>query len=227
MTQSTAVIFGATGLTGSSLLGELLANDHYQSVVAFTRRKLDVSDSKLHTHRVDIDRIDPGLIDSLPDQLDVFICLGSTRTKAGSKAAFKKIDYFLPLKLANSLKEKAKHFLIISSLGADPNSSSFYLSVKGQLEADLKILDINQLTIFKPSLLKGDRKEKRFAENLSLKLSKLASPFFSIKALSKYKPTNSEDLARAMCKVAVEGVGLTNARTNIISSDMIPALINT
>ena len=225
MTQKTAVIFGATGLTGSHLLTQLLDAQNYQTVVAYTRRELEVVHDKLVSHVQPLEKITAESLSDLPDQLDVFICLGTTIAKAGSKDAFKKVDYFLPLKLVNLLKEKTSHFLLISSLGADANSGSFYLSVKGQLEIDLRVLDINRLTIFRPSLLKGDRKEKRFAEGLSLKLSGLVTPIFSLNFMKKYRPTDSQDLAKAMYKVASEEVGLSNARTNVISSDMITDLL--
>lgn len=226
MSQKVAVLFGATGLTGSHVLSELLDSDSYQQVHAFVRRPLDVSHSKLRVVEQPLESISAEHLDALPNELDVFICLGTTLAKAGSKELFRKVDYFLPLKLVNLLKAKTNHYLIISSLGAHPRSSSFYLSVKGQLEEDLKVLDINRLTFFRPSLLKGERSEKRLMEGLSLKLSGWFNPIFSLKFLTKYRPTESHELAAVMVKVAVEGVGLSNARTNVISSDMIADLIN-
>ncbi|MFC3151178.1 hypothetical protein ACFOEK_09085 [Litoribrevibacter euphylliae] len=225
MTQKAAVIFGATGLTGSQLLGELLDSEHYANVYAFTRRSLEVEHEKLTVTELPLEKISAEDIQHLPGSLDVFLCLGTTISKAGSKDAFRKVDYFLPMKLVNLFKNKSDHFLLISSLGADPASSSFYLSVKGQLEEDLRVLDINQLTIFRPSLLKGDRHERRFLEGVSIKLSGLMTPLFNLKFMQKYRPTESRDLARLMYKVAVEGVGLSSARTNVISSDMITRLL--
>ncbi|GLQ30117.1 NAD(P)H-binding protein [Litoribrevibacter albus] len=226
MVEKSAVIFGATGLTGGHLFNELLASTHYQRVYAFTRRPLDVESDRLTVIEKPLEKVSSEDIKTLPEGVDVFICLGTTISKAGSKDAFKKIDYFLPMKLVNLLSSKAEHFLLISSLGADANAGSFYLSVKGQLEDDLKVLDINRLTIFRPSLLKGDRSEKRLMEGISLKLSALINPVFSLKLLHKYRPTDSKDLAKAMYKVATEQVGLSSARTNVISSDMITRLLN-
>jgi len=148
MSQKVAVIFGATGLTGSHVLSELLVSESYQQVHAFVRSPLDVSHEKLRIVELPLESISSEHLDVLPDELDVFICLGTTLAKAGSKERFRKVDYFLPLKLVNLLKAKTNHYLIISSLGAHPESSSFYLSVKGQLEEDLKVLDINRLTFF-------------------------------------------------------------------------------
>ncbi|GAA3914075.1 hypothetical protein [Litoribacillus peritrichatus] len=226
MTQKCAVIFGATGLTGSALLNELLLSPHYLRVYAFTRSPILTEHAKLEVFEQPLDAINNETISLLPNEMDVFFCLGTTLAKAGSKDMFKKVDYYLPLKLVNMFARKADHFLIISSLGAQPDSLSFYLSVKGQLEVDLKVLDIERLTIFRPSLLVGDRKEKRFKEDFSSTLSKLVNPLFSFKVLKKYKPTDCEDLAKAMCLVATTGKGLGNARTNVISSDMIADLIN-
>lgn len=225
MTQKSAVIFGATGLTGAQLLNELLNSEYYERVYAFTRRALDVTHEKLTVTEMSLEKMTADDIQHLPDSLDVFLCLGTTIAKAGSKDAFRRVDYFLPMKLVNLLKAKCNHFLLISSLGADPTSSSFYLSVKGQLEEDLKVLDINQLTIFRPSLLKGERSEHRLKEGLSIKLSAFINPVFKLPFMRKYRPTESRDLAKLMYKVAAEGVGLSSARTNVISSDMITRLL--
>jgi uncharacterized protein YbjT (DUF2867 family) len=224
--KKSAVIFGATGLTGGFLLKELLASDCYQKVYAYSRSSINLSNPSLEVIVHPLDKLSNEHFVSLPRSLDVFICLGTTLSKAGSKEAFRKVDYFLPMKLVNLLSDKSEHFLLISSLGANADASSFYLSVKGKLEEDLKILDINRLTIFRPSLLKGPREEKRLMEGVSLKVSQWLSPVFSLGPLKKYQPTDSQTLAKVMLAVATTGKGLTNARTNVISSDMIARLLN-
>ena len=118
MTQKTAVIFGATGLTGASLLEELLNSSSYNRVYAYSRSPIALSHEKLNVIIKPLESINPDAFDELPNGVDVFLCLGTTIAKAGSKDQFKKIDYFLPLKLVNLLSKKASHFLIISSVGA-------------------------------------------------------------------------------------------------------------
>ena len=229
MDGHTALIFGATGLVGSKLLAELLSETRYSQVIAVTRRDLELEEpipEKLEVVVQPLESLGEEFIGSLPSQCDVFFCLGTTLAKAGSKDKFKKVDYYLPFKLANLLKQKARHLLLVSSVGADPEASSFYLATKGKLESDLKVLDIEQLTFFRPSLLLGERDEKRLLEGLSIKASRWFSPVFKLSFMKKYLPTESDQLAKAMLACALDDWGLVHARVNIISSDMIAGQFN-
>ena len=127
-----ALIAGATGLVGSSLLDLLLNEDRYSKVISLQRSQGTMNHPKLVIIQTDFTNLDAIV---LPDVTDVFCCLGTTIKKAGSKEQFKKVDYVFPLALAQrAAKANARHFLVITSMGADASSIFFYNKVKGELE---------------------------------------------------------------------------------------------
>lgn len=125
-------------------------------------------------------------------------CLGTTRKKAGTPAEFRRIDYEIPLAFAKaSLRQGARYFHLVSSVGASAESTNLYLQTKGQLERDLASLSFEGLFIYRPSLLLGTRSELRLGEFLAQKLSYGLSPL--LKALpwtKKYAPIHAYTLAR-------------------------------
>ncbi|MBI4931574.1 MAG: NAD(P)H-binding protein [Bacteroidetes bacterium] len=127
MNSKTALVFGATGLTGSYLLKCLLKDSRYEKVKIFIRRENDLpSNKKLEVHIVKISSLEK--YTELLRGDDLFCCLGTTISKAGSKEAFRKVDFEYPLKVAEQAsKNNISSFIVISSLGADINSSNFYL----------------------------------------------------------------------------------------------------
>jgi len=113
------------------------------------------------------------LLDYGVDHIDVALCaLGSTIKKAGSVEAFKKVDCSLVLSVAEFAKRfGASQFSVISALGADKNSGIFYNKVKGEMEEGLRAMSFELLTIIRLSLLLGERKEKRMAVKIFIKIS--------------------------------------------------------
>jgi uncharacterized protein YbjT (DUF2867 family) len=91
---------------------------------------------------------------------DAAICaLGTTWRKAGrDEAAFRKVDEELVLRVARAaLTAGVRNFVFVSSVGADPNSKTLYLRVKGEVEARLRKLGFHRLDILRPGLLRGPR----------------------------------------------------------------------
>ena len=121
----TALIIGATGLVGEQCLNELLASSAYEKVIALTRKKLALQNSKLQNIVTDFENLE-----LIKDQLkadDIFCAMGTTIGKAGSKEAFRKVDFEIPLQVAQlGLWNGAKKFILVSSLGADAASLVFY-----------------------------------------------------------------------------------------------------
>jgi len=116
---------------------------------------------------------------------------------AGGQEAFRAIDHDLVLAFARRAKEMgARHLLVISSLGANPDSSIFYLKVKGEMEAALQQQDWPQLTIARPSQLIGPRLEPRLSERIAAPLSQLLP--------GKYHGIETCTLARALWRLALE-----------------------
>ncbi|MFC5740432.1 NAD(P)H-binding protein [Dyella tabacisoli] len=157
------LLAGATGLTGGHLLQRLLDDPAAPQVLAPTRRALQAH-PRLQNPVGVLSRLVPqlrGTVDA------VFCCLGTTIRQAGSREAFRMIDYELPLALGRqALTLGARHYLLISSLGADPTSRVFYNRVKGELEQALQEQGWPQLTIVRPSLLLG-RAKPRLGDRLA------------------------------------------------------------
>lgn len=216
--RKTAIIIGGTGLTGSFLLKELLASDIYERVISFTRTGTKIQHPKLVEHVIDFEKADS--IEALIEGNDMFCCLGSTIKKAGSQQAFEKIDLTYPLLFAKTVaKNGIKHFLFISSLGANANSANFYLKTKGKCEEGLRTMPFQTISIFRPALLLGRRAEFRFGERLAELLFKGISKLLT-GPLKKYKPIKSEKVARAMFNAAQSNtIGF-----NIYESDKIAEL---
>ena len=203
MTQSpqrTAVVLGATGLVGGHCLRLLLEERAYSRVHVLTRRPLHRSHPRLVEHVVDFDRLEDHA-EALRAQ-DVFCCLGTTIARAGSQEAFRRVDHDYPLAAAKlARKLGARHFMVVTAMGADAGSRIFYNRVKGETEDELRALGYPGLVILRPSLLMGTREEPRRAEEWGKRLSAVIGPLF-IGPLAKYRPIEAEVVARAMIRAA-------------------------
>ena len=194
------VIAGASGLTGGKLLSLLLQDPQISEVHALLRSPLAIEHPRLIQHIIDFSNLEQHRELIRGDA--VFCCLGTTIRQAGSQAHFKAVDYFYPLTLAMLAKlNGVPRFIGISSLGADANSGNFYLQVKGQLEKALMALQFTQLTLLRPSLLLGERKQLRPAEWLGIQVGKLASPLMC-GPLRRYRPISVESVAWNMLDAA-------------------------
>lgn len=193
----TALLVGATGLIGKQLLTLLLDSDRYDTVKALTRKPIHQIHQKLENFVVDFDQLQSAGVQLKAD--DIFCCLGTTMKQAGSKPAFKKVDYDYPLAVAKLTKGLgASQYLLVSALGADKNSSVYYNRVKGEVEEAITSVGFDALHIFRPSLLLGPRTEKRSGEGAATVMFKYLG--FLIPA--KYKAIESFKVARAMLHYA-------------------------
>lgn len=192
----TAIIFGSTGLVGSALLNILLQGDEYGTIKAFVRKPISFSHEKLQQIIINFDQ--PESFSDLITGDDIYLCLGTTMKKAGSKDAFYKIDYTYTMQAATSAaKNKVKKLGLISSLGADASSAVYYSKVKGDVERDISALGIETIHIVRPSLLLGHRKENRVGERIGILLSRMLS-FLFVGPLKKYKAIQDITVASAM-----------------------------
>lgn len=200
MADKSALLVGASGLVGRELLDCLLMGQEYSKVSVLVRRPLGLKHPKLEERVIKFE--DLGQYKDYFKVEDVFCCLGTTIKKARSQEAFKKVDVDYPLEMAILSKVVgSERFLIISSMGANPNSSVFYSRMKGLLEQKLTEIGIKSLYIFRPSLLIGNRKEFRVGERVSAFLSKGLS-FIFIGSLKKYKPIAAKTVALGMYSAA-------------------------
>ncbi len=132
----------------------------------------------------------------------VICCLGTTIKKAGSKEAFKKIDFDLPLTFAQFAQQKgAQQFILVSSIGADAQSSVFYLRTKGELEERIKSLSFKSTTILRPAGLVGPRKEFRLGEVIGNSIGGLISPLL-VGSLKNYRPIQAQTVAKVIIEKA-------------------------
>jgi len=216
--SKTAIVAGGTGLVGGHLVDLLRRSTMFDSVKVLVRDEQQVSMDGVQSLVVDYDHLDKYIAELKADI--VFCCLGTTIEKAGTKEKFRKVDYHYPLKLAELAKSNdCKQFNIITSARSNPESWFFYYKTKGEAERSLSELQLKNLNIFRPSLLLGERKEKRTSELVIAKLSKVLKPLM-VGKLKKYRAIQSEIVARAMLQVAHK----VSTGKHIIESDMIQTL---
>lgn len=195
-----AIIAGATGLVGKKLLELLLEDEAYVEVIVISRKPVSHNHPKFSNIVVDFDKLEDTKKDLIAD--DVFCCLGTTMKKAGSKEAFKKVDFHYPLELAKLTKDNgAKKYLLISALGADEKSSVFYNKVKGEIENAISELAFDAFYIFRPALLMGPRKEQRAAEDIFKAIFKVVD-YLLVGPLKKYRSIHRDIVPRAMNQLA-------------------------
>jgi uncharacterized protein YbjT (DUF2867 family) len=193
-------VAGASGLVGGHCLRRLLVGGLHEHVVAFVRGPLNIAHKRLEQRTIDYERL--SRMSAFPRVQDVFCCLGTTMKKAGSEAAFRKVDYEYVVRLAEtSLRSGADHFYLVSAIGADPKSRVFYSRVKGEAEESVAKLGFAGLHIFRPSFLIGQRTARRPGEAFGIAAARLFS-FALVGPARKYRPIKAETVARAMVAVA-------------------------
>lgn len=189
--MKTALVLGGTGLTGKKIIRLLLADKRYNHVKVPVRTKMDIIYDKLEQIIFNYDEPDENVLQAD----EVFCCLGTTISNAGSNAAFYKVDFEYVLYCATIAKKLgATKFVLISAAGANKNSNIFYNNTKGKIEAAIAAIGFDTYIILRPSLLLGTRKEARFAENTA----KLFMTTFSFLVPAKYKAIESKEVALAM-----------------------------
>lgn len=211
-TYKTAIVLGATGLIGDLLTHQLVDSPFYSNVKVLVRKSLNWQHPRLQEVQFDFDHPN-GLITQADD---IFCCLGTTIKKAGSKDAFRKVDYQYPFDVARlGLTSGARQFAIVTAMGANPESSLFYNRVKGEVERDLASLNYPTLLIFRPSLLFGNRSENRLGERIAASAMRLLNPVIP----DKYKGVEAQKVANAMLTTTQQGL----SGMHIFESDVLQA----
>lgn len=196
-------LFGATGLVGSSVLEYALSNSSVDEIVCPTRKALSISSSKVKNPTgLQLENV-LQLVPAIQGSAACVCAVGTTLKTAGSKKAFYQIDHDLVFEIAKTAKEAGiAHFLFVSSVGARTTSSTFYLRVKGETEEKLISLRFPQLTIVRPSLLLGDRKESRIGEAIARAIMPLFNPLLC-GGLKPYRAIKANDVAKALVNSAI------------------------
>ena len=193
--MKTAIVIGATGLIGNLLVKKLLNDDRYEKVKVFVRRSTGINNPKLKEHLVDFDNI--GEWKSLVIGDDLFSAMGTTIRKAKSTVVQYKVDVTYQYEFAKAASENGvKSYFLVSSSGSKATSKIFYLRIKGELDEKVQQLPFSKIRIFRPSLLLGERPEKRFGEKAAERILKIVVPVFPF--LKNQRPIEGEKVASAM-----------------------------
>ena len=196
---TTSIVLGSSGLIGMCLLRELEKKD--TKIIALMRRSEENLPKNITPLIIDFDDfIENGL---LPRCDHLFICLGTTIKKAGSKADFRRVDLDYCLAFAKKAKESgASKISVVTSIGADAKSRNFYLKTKGLLEEEIKKLSFESVCIFQPGLLLGERRENRFLEKIGQKISFITN-IFLVGRLRKYRSVKAHYIAHSMANTSL------------------------
>lgn len=200
MKLKSALVFGSTGLIGSKLVEQLLNDNRYEYIRVMNRKSLGYQHEKLKETLLSFEQLEEHK--ALFEVDEVFICLGTTIKKAGSKKQFEYVDFELPQRIARISKESnVDCLLMISSIGASIESNNFYLKTKGKAEKAVFDLGPKRAFVVRPSIILGERKEKRTGEMVAKWLMKQFE-FLLIGSLRKYRGIYPEELAKALIFIA-------------------------
>ena len=192
-------LFGSTGLIGGLLLKLLVNDSDYKQIKVISRKSFSLNHKKIIHKTIDFSDY-KSLSKSVKNSKIVFAAIGTTQSKVnGDNKEYRKIDFDILYNIAKACKEnKVENFLFVSSSGANSNSNSFYLKLKGEIEKSILDLNLKSTSIFRPSLLLGKRKEKRLGE----KIAQIIMPFFSFLMPENYKPIKADLVAKSMVNVS-------------------------
>ena len=215
-----ALIVGASGLIGQHLLRQLLASSTYSKVIILVRKPLNLVHPKLEQWQIDFDDLAAELmqhqlssqtqqVKTSSAKLDattnlttidhIFCTLGSTIKKAGSKPAFRQVDYHYPLLIAKHFYHQGTAlFATVTAMSANKASYIFYNQIKGDIESSLSEIGYSHLGLFRPSMLSGQRDEFRLAEHLGTIMMNALALFIP----KKYRVIQAEKVANAMLAYA-------------------------
>lgn len=197
MSTNSVAILGASGLVGSTCVRQFAESPEFARVVALARRPLPAAIARAHveTHVIDFERLDDA---AEHFRVSHIVCaLGTTIKKAGSQERFRRVDHDYPLAAARlGLRQGARHFLLVSALGANARSRIFYNRVKGEVEDAIRALPYRSVTIVRPSLLLGERGEFRLGESIG--------KLFAGIVPRRYRPVHARAVAATLLRATAE-----------------------
>lgn len=196
----TAIVLGASGLTGNCLLEILLKDERYETVKLFSRSSISIKHPKIKEYIGDLLELM-----SFKEQFygdEVFCCIGTTQKKTPDKEQYRQIDFGIPVTAAKLAKENGiDTFLVISSMGANPKGGTFYIRTKGEMELAVLSESIENTYILRPSIIGGKRNEKRAFEKIGITVFK-SLEFLLFGKLRKYRLIEASTIAQAMYNLA-------------------------
>lgn len=204
--DNVAVIIGATGAVGREILEEVLEKEFYKKVYVLGRSSVTklMDNEKLEKIVVDFENLEFDI--NILNNADVFAALGTTIKIAKTKENQRKIDLGYTINFAKICEGRVRSFNVVSAIGANSRSKSFYTSLKGELEERLQEMNLGILRIYRPSLLIAKRADKRMMEDFFIKLSPMLK-FILHGKFKKYSPIEVELLGKEMVRFAIENKG--------------------
>ena len=200
MLRNKSMVVGSTGLVGKSVVNHLI--ERGIAVLALVRNDEESDNPLLNYYKIDFDDL------HLPDETfsdikDIFICLGTTIKKVGSKEAFQKVDISYCYEIAKQAQARGvRNISIVTSLGSDSNSTNFYLKSKGMIEDKITKIDFDSISIHRPGLLIGARNEMRLGEFIGQKIFPYFLDPFLFGSMRKYRSIKEDTLAKAMVNLS-------------------------
>jgi uncharacterized protein YbjT (DUF2867 family) len=189
-----ALIIGATGLSGSALVQLLLSDSNYTEIHLLVRKVSGLSHPKLTEHQVDFR--DEQQLKSLLTGDVLFSAMGTTRKQAQSKEAQYEVDFTFQYRCAKLAADNGmRNYVLVSSVGADAQSSLFYPRIKGELEEAIGKLPFERIRILRPGPLTGKRRENRVMESIGVAVVRF---FNQLGLLRSYTPATGHDIACAL-----------------------------
>lgn len=212
-----AVLLGASGVTGGFLLQELIAEKNIEKIYLLNRRELGIDNAKVE--EIVTDLFDLENFGKKIDADVMFVNIGSTKAKTPDLDLYRKIDFGIPVGAAKLAKKNGiDKFMVVSSLGANADSSNFYSKMKGDMQEGVKEIGIKHTYILQPSLIESDREEKRVGEKIAIYLAKAINPLL-VGKIKKYRSIKASVIGKAMAKLA-----FIDMESRIIESDEIQEL---
>ena len=212
--MKTAVVFGSTGLIGGHLVNQLIQDNYYTKIKIFVRSQTSINNEKVEVINIDFNNLGNHKTEITGD--DCFFCIGTTKQNSPDKNDYQKVELDIPKEIAQIAKANSvKSFIFISSIYANSNSSGNYVKFKGLVEEELKRLNFSKLGILRPSFLMGKRKENRVGEKIGIFTFSALSPLL-FGPFKKMRPINSENVAKAMIKIANSNLEKTVFESNEI-----------
>lgn len=194
-----AIVLGATGLVGKCLIERLANENSIEKVVAVTRRPMQYISEKIVNEVINFEHIEEYINVFRGDV--IFSCLGTTAKLAGSIENQRKVDFEYQFEVAKmASKNKVEHYVLVSSSGANKNSNSPYLKMKGELENAVTSLPYKRITIMQPSLLVGERDTFRLGETIA---NGLLPILCKLPFLKRYRPIPGDTVAKKMVALSL------------------------
>jgi uncharacterized protein YbjT (DUF2867 family) len=193
------ILAGATGLIGSQLVPILVQAGHELHIIG-RRAVPDLPDSVVQ--HVQDALAWSASVHNVSAEIAIS-CLGTTMKQAGSKSAFRTVDFDLISGFADAARQGgANQFIAVSSVGASAGSSNFYLKTKGETEQAVGASGFDRVDFLRPGLLRGDRAgPSRPGESIAAMLSPVTD-LLMIGGLDRYRSISAQTVAKAIAALA-------------------------